>query len=89
MSVLSLDNQIARLRLMDSQLIDQARGLPLEQRIQLIDELWESVAEEGYEPPLTPQQAAELDRRLAAHQRNPDDLIPWEAIKEELKQRYR
>jgi putative addiction module component (TIGR02574 family) len=74
---------------MNSQLIDQARGLPLEQRIQLIDELWESVAEEGYEPPLTPEQAAELDRRLAAHQRNPADVISWESIKEELKQRYR
>jgi putative addiction module component (TIGR02574 family) len=74
---------------MDSQFIDQARGLPLEQRIRLIDALWESLAEDGYAPPLTLQQAEELDRRLAAHRQNPDDVIPWEAIKDELNQRYR
>ncbi|HYX27406.1 MAG TPA: addiction module protein [Pyrinomonadaceae bacterium] len=74
---------------MDSELVDWARALPLEQRVQLIDTLWESVAQEGYEPPLTPQQADELDRRLAAHRRNPDDVIPWESIMEEFNQKYR
>ena len=65
---------------MDSPLVQQARALPLEQRVELIDALWETVAAEGYEPPLTHQQAEELDRRLAAHRRNPDDVIPWESI---------
>jgi putative addiction module component (TIGR02574 family) len=74
---------------MDSQLVDQARGLPLEQRIQLIDALWESIAEEGYEPPLTPAQADELDRRLAAHRRDPNDVVPWESIQKELIHKYR
>ena len=80
---------MVRLRLMDSQLVQQARALPLEQRVELIDALWETVAAEGYEPPLTQQQAEELDRRLAAHRRNPDDVIPWESIKEELNEKYR
>jgi len=74
---------------MDPHFVDQARGLPLAERIQLIDALWESVTEEGYEPPLTPEQAAELDRRLAAHRLDPDAVISWESIKEDLDQRYR
>jgi putative addiction module component (TIGR02574 family) len=74
---------------MDSQLVQQARALPLEQRVELIDTLWETVAAEGYEPPLTQAQAEELDRRLAAHRRKPDDVIPWESIKEELNEKYR
>jgi putative addiction module component (TIGR02574 family) len=74
---------------MDPRLVNQARGLPLEQRIELIDALWESVAEEGYEPPLTPAQAAELDRRLAAHHREPDAVISWESIKDDLDKKYR
>jgi putative addiction module component (TIGR02574 family) len=74
---------------MDSQLIDQALGLPLEQRIQLIDALWESIADAGYEAALSPEQAEELDRRLAAHRRNPEDVIPWESIKKDLNQKYR
>lgn len=80
---------MVRLRPMDSQLVQQARSLPLEQRVELIDALWETVAAEGYEPPLSQQQAEELDRRLAAHRRNPDDVIPWESIKEELGEKYR
>jgi len=74
---------------MDPHLVDQARGLPLAERIELIDALWESVTEEGYEPPLTPEQTAELDRRLAAHRRDPDAVIPWESIKQDLDKRYR
>jgi putative addiction module component (TIGR02574 family) len=74
---------------MDSQLVQQARALPLAQRVELIDALWEPVAAEGYEPPLTQQQAEELDRRLAARRRNPDDVIPWESIKEELNENRR
>ncbi len=74
---------------MDSQLVEQARALPLEERVELIDTLWETVAKEGYEPPLTRQQAEELDRRLAAHRRNPDDVIPWESIRDEINEKYR
>jgi putative addiction module component (TIGR02574 family) len=74
---------------MDSQFVNQVRALPLEQRIELIDALWESLAEEGYQPPLTPAQAAELDRRLADHRNNPDDVVSWESIKEELGRKYR
>lgn len=74
---------------MDSRLVEAARALPLKQRVELIDTLWETVAAEGYEPPLTQEQAEELDRRLAAHRRNPDDVISWESIKEELNEKYR
>ena len=73
---------------MDSQLIQQARALPLDERIELIDALWDSVAEEGFGPPLTPAQAAELDRRLVAHRNNPNDVVAWESIKEDLVRKY-
>jgi putative addiction module component (TIGR02574 family) len=72
---------------MSSTLLDAAKSLPLADRIQLIDELWESVAREGYEPALTPEQAAELDRRLEAHQRNPAEVVSWESIKADLGER--
>lgn len=69
---------------MSSTLLDAAKSLPLADRIELIDGLWESVAGEGYEPALTPEQAVELDRRLEAHQRNPADVVAWESIKADL-----
>ena len=63
---------------------DFCENLPLPERLELLDALWESIVEEGYEPPLTSAQADELDRRLKAHQRNPDDVVDWKAIKTEL-----
>ena len=73
---------------MNSELVANARNLPLAERIELIDVLWESIAEQGYEPPLTSEQAAELDRRLEAHRQNPADVVSWESIKEDLLNRY-
>ncbi|HET9478569.1 MAG TPA: addiction module protein [Pyrinomonadaceae bacterium] len=70
---------------MRANLIEAAKGLPLPERIELLDALWESIIEEGYEPPLTKDQAEELDRRLEAHRHNPDDVISWETIQTELK----
>ncbi|HXT63417.1 MAG TPA: addiction module protein [Pyrinomonadaceae bacterium] len=73
---------------MNSHLIETATKLPLDKRIELIEVLWESLAEEGYEPSLTPEQTAELDRRLEAHRKNPNDVVPWESIKQELLSEY-
>jgi putative addiction module component (TIGR02574 family) len=73
---------------MNSRFVKDARELPLEEQIELIDALWESLAKQGYEPPLTPDQAAELDRRLEAHRRNPDDVVPWDSIKREILDKY-
>jgi putative addiction module component (TIGR02574 family) len=73
---------------MNSQLVKDARELPLAEQIKLIDALWESIAKQGYEPPLTPEQAAELDRRFDAHRRQPDDVVSWDSIKQEISEKY-
>jgi len=69
---------------MSSNFVDTVKRLPLAERIELVEVLWESITQDGYEPPLTPAQATELDRRLEAHQRNPEDVVSWESIKEDL-----
>ena len=69
---------------MSSNLVEIAKSLPLAERVELVDALWESLADEGYEPTLTTEQAAELDRRLEAHLHDPNSVIPWESIKAEL-----
>ena len=45
-------------------------------------------ASEVSEPPLTQQQAEELDRRLEAHRQSPEDVISWTAIKDEVSKIY-
>jgi putative addiction module component (TIGR02574 family) len=56
----------------------------LSERIELVDALWESIVQDGYQPELTTAQAEELDRRVAAHEKNPDDVVAWETVKADL-----
>jgi putative addiction module component (TIGR02574 family) len=69
---------------MNSVVLETAKRLPLAERIELAQALWESLADEGYEPALTPAQAAELDRRLEAHREHPEAALPWDQVKAEL-----
>lgn len=55
-------------------------GLSVEQRLQLLQELCESLEPEAERLPLTEAQRQELDRRLAALDANPDAVVPWEEV---------
>ena len=52
------------------------------ERIQLAQDLWDSLepAEIDEAVPLTAEQTAELDRRLAELERDPEAGIPWEQV---------
>ena len=56
------------------------------ERIQLAQDLWDSLepAEIDAELPLTDEQKAELDRRLADLEENPDAGVPWEEVRARL-----
>lgn len=41
--------------------------LPIDERIKLVEELWDSIASDQKALPLTDEQKAELDRRLDAY----------------------
>ena len=59
--------------------------LPLEERIRLVEDLWDSIAAEASQSvPLTEEQLAELQRRSRAHQQDPASAIPWELVRAEL-----
>ncbi|MEE9464227.1 MAG: addiction module protein [Candidatus Neomarinimicrobiota bacterium] len=44
------------------------QGLPVEDRIKLVEDLWDSIAADQKILPLTPEQRDELDRRLDAYE---------------------
>ncbi|MFP4068351.1 MAG: addiction module protein [Spirochaetaceae bacterium] len=70
--------------------LSEILNLPLEERIDVVQEIWDSVAADTDAVPLTPEQAEELDRRLEEHERNPDDVVEWSVaekrIRDSLKQ---
>jgi len=70
----------------------QALGIDrmsIEDRIILATEIWDSIAAEPHAPLLTEAQRLELERRLADHAANPDDVVPWEQIKAEALARFK
>ena len=61
--------------------------LSLAERIQLAEDLWDSVAAETGGLPLTDAQAAELDHRLALLARDPGAGDPWEVVRGRIQER--
>ncbi len=58
------------------------------ERIQLAQDLWDSIEPEDM-PPLTSEQKQEIDRRHAEHVRNPGRASKWEEVKARLLARYK
>lgn len=62
--------------------------LSAEERLDLIEELWESLDQEARDAiPLTPEQKAELARRLNAYEREGPVGISAEELHEKLRRR--
>jgi putative addiction module component (TIGR02574 family) len=63
--------------------------LSVAERLALVQEIWDSIAAEVEQSPLSEVQRQEVDRRLAAHQDNPQAAIPWEQVEAEALARFR
>ena len=61
--------------------------LSIEQRLELISELWDSIPDSLDTLPVPEWHREELDRRLAAADANPDAAIPWEEVKRRLREK--
>lgn len=61
--------------------------LDIDDRIALVEEIWATICADPKAFPLTKEQRAELDRRVADDDAFPDDVIPWDAIKTAARER--
>lgn len=61
------------------------KALPISERIQLVEDIWDSIAEDTTNPlQLSLTERAELERRYADHQAQPSGSIPWEQVRAAL-----
>ncbi len=58
--------------------------LTINERIQLVAEIWDSIAEHPETVEVTPEVRALLDERLAAYRKDPDAGSPWSEVKERI-----
>ena len=62
--------------------------LGVEERLEPMHEIWDSIAAEPGRTHLTAAQQRELERRLAEHEANPEDVVPWEEVKAQALARF-
>jgi len=57
----------------------QISSLSAAEKAELLDTVWESLEADALS--LTDAQRAELDFRIARHDQNPSDVIPWQQVR--------
>ncbi len=61
--------------------------LDIEQRLRLIERLWDSLSGDPQALPLTAEQEAELGRRLDEMESGDTEGIPWEEVMKRIRTR--
>lgn len=62
----------------------EIRNLPVEERLELVAQIWDTILEEPEALPLSEELASELDRRLGEHRRDPEESVPWADVEREV-----
>jgi putative addiction module component (TIGR02574 family) len=70
---------------MNSQ-INEILQLSVAERVQIVEDIWDSIANAPEELPLSENEKVELDKRLESYKQNPDEEIEWETLKRNLSQ---
>jgi putative addiction module component (TIGR02574 family) len=65
--------------------------LSVEERLQLVEDLWDSIAADTQDAPLelSDEEKAELDRRLVEHEANPESALDWNEVRARLWAKYK
>ena len=65
--------------------IKELEKLPLHERLQLVEDLWDSIASDESAIPVSQSQIDEVKRRAELFDKNPDSGVPWEEAKEMIR----
>ena len=66
--------------------ISNLTSIPVNDRLRVIGAIWDSIPNQSVPSP-SPAQQAELERRIAAHDRDPSTAIPLEELNRRLDKR--
>lgn len=67
-----------------SETMSQLITLPISDRLRVVATVWDSI-EADTPASLSSQQRKELDRRIAAHKHNPEELLSWDQVLDQLR----
>ncbi len=64
-------------------IMDQINKLSLSEKILIVEEIWDSIANGVEYPELTSEQAEKLDKRIESYRCGRFEARPWEDIKKD------
>jgi putative addiction module component (TIGR02574 family) len=67
--------------------LKEIESWPLDDQVELVQRVWDRLVESGWQPDLTDELKAELDRRLDALEANPNDVVSWESVVEHVRRK--
>ncbi|MEK7668815.1 MAG: addiction module protein [Gemmatimonadota bacterium] len=62
-------------------------ALSVAERLQLVEDLWDSIANDTEAVPVAEADLREAEHRLAEHRRDPASAIPWDQVRGEIYKR--
>jgi putative addiction module component (TIGR02574 family) len=65
-------------------ILETFRKLPPAEKVRLVQQLWDEIAEEASRLPLTDAQRHLLDDRIDDHEANPSDVEPWDEARDDI-----
>ncbi|MBI5215141.1 MAG: addiction module protein [Ignavibacteriae bacterium] len=69
---------------MSANVTEEIKKLSIPERLLIVEEIWDSIAQENQSFELTQGQHDELDRRIESLKENPTQGRTWEEIKSEF-----
>jgi putative addiction module component (TIGR02574 family) len=64
--------------------LEDIQQLSVSERVQLAEQIWDTIVEAPEALPIPEAQIRELDRRLKLHKENPEAAEPWSTIRSRL-----
>ena len=66
------------------QIVEAFRRIPVAERARLVEELWDEIARELEQRPLSGAERRFLDERIRQHHERPADVEPWETARDDI-----
>ena len=67
-----------------NQALIELTALPIHDRLRVVESLWDSIPVAS-PIEMSPEQQAELQRRILAHERSPEKLLTWDEVLDRLR----
>ena len=60
--------------------LGEVESWPVDERIRLVQDVWDRLSDLGHEPGISEEMKAELDRRIEEMDQNPGAGVPWDVV---------